>query len=88
MAPTYYWNAPGSLYPIIEITRLLGRPQPQMYPPVALNHDTWVNRTHKHFYIYASRPHENLEIWSALGAILGLFFKKNDAKIIVLKNSS
>ena len=30
-------------------TRLLGRPQPQMYPPVALNQYTWVNRTHKHF---------------------------------------
>ena len=30
------------------ITRLLGRPQPQMYPPVALNQYTWVNRTHKH----------------------------------------
>ena len=43
-------------------TRLLGRPQPQMYPPVALNQYTWVNRTHKHFFIYASRPHENFEI--------------------------
>ena len=32
-------------------TRLLGRPQPQMYPPVALNQYTLVNRTHKH-YIY------------------------------------
>ena len=32
-------------------TRLLGRPQPQMYPPVALNQHTLVNRTHKH-YIY------------------------------------
>ena len=31
------------------ITRLLGRPQPQMYPPVALNQNTLVNRTHKHF---------------------------------------
>ena len=30
-------------------TRLLGHPQPQMYPPVALNQYTWVNRTHKHF---------------------------------------
>ena len=30
-------------------TRLLGRPQPQMYPPVALNqYYTLVNRTHKH----------------------------------------
>ena len=35
------------------LTRLLGRPQPQMYPPVALNQYTLVNRTHKHFiYIY------------------------------------
>ena len=35
------------------LTRLLGRPQPQMYPPVALNQYVWVNRTHKHFiYIY------------------------------------
>ena len=33
------------------LTRLLGRPQPQMYPPVALNQYTLVNRTHKH-YIY------------------------------------
>ena len=30
-------------------TRLLGHPQPQMYPPVALNQYTLVNRTHKHF---------------------------------------
>ena len=47
-----------------EITRLLGRPQPQMYPPVALNQYTWVKRTPKHFFIYryASRPHENFEI--------------------------
>ena len=29
-------------------TRLLGHPQPQMYPPVALNQYTWVNGTHKH----------------------------------------
>ena len=44
-----YWST--------DPTRLLGRPQPQMYPPVALNHYTLVNRTHKHFiyiYIYAS----------------------------------
>ena len=40
------------------ITRL----QPQMYPPVTLNQYTWVNRTHKQFCIYASRPHENFEI--------------------------
>ena len=44
-------------YNIYIITRLLGRPQPQMYPPVALNQYTRVNRTHKHFFIYASRPH-------------------------------
>ena len=35
----------------MPLTRLLGRPQPQMYPPVALNQYTLVNRTHKH-YIY------------------------------------
>ena len=28
-------------------TRLLNRPQLQMYPPVALNQYTWVHRTHK-----------------------------------------
>ena len=35
-----------------------------MYPPVALNQYTWVNRTHKHFiYIYASsRPHKHYKI--------------------------
>ena len=33
------------------LSRLLGRPQPQMYPPVALNQYTWVNRTHK-FFLY------------------------------------
>ena len=44
-------------------TRLLGRPQPQMYPPVALNQHTLVNRTHKHYiYIYASRPRKHLKI--------------------------
>ena len=43
-------------------TRLLGRPQPQMYPPVALNQYKWVNRTRKHFCIYASMPHANFEI--------------------------
>ena len=42
-------------------TRLLGRPQPQMYPPVALNQYTWVNRTHKHFYICFK---ENFESFS------------------------
>ena len=40
------------------ITRLLGRPQPQMYPPVALNQYTLVNRTHKHYiYICFKAPH-------------------------------
>ena len=39
-------------------TRLLGRPQPQMYPPVTLNQYTWVNRIHKHFL----RPHAKFEI--------------------------
>ena len=45
-------------------TRFLGRPQPQMYHPVALNQHTWVNRTHKHFVyvLQHSRPHENFEI--------------------------
>ena len=46
-------------------TRLLGRPQLQMYPPVTLNQYTLVNRTHKHYiyiYIYASRPHKHLKI--------------------------
>ena len=34
-----------------------------MYPPVALNQYTLVNRTHKHYiYIYASRPHKHLKI--------------------------
>ena len=40
-----------------DTTRLLGRPQPQMYPPVALNQYTLVNRTHKHFiYICFQGP--------------------------------
>ena len=30
-------------------TRLFGCPQPQMYPPVALNQYTWANRTRRHF---------------------------------------
>ena len=41
------------------ITRLLGRPQPQMYPPVALNQYTLVNRTHKH-YIYMLQGPTNI----------------------------
>ena len=32
-------------FTITIITKLLGRPQPQMYPPVALHQYTWVNRT-------------------------------------------
>ena len=43
------------------LTRLLGRPQPQMYPPVALNQYTLVNRTHKHFiYIYMLQGPTNI----------------------------
>ena len=39
-----------SKYNIVSLlTRLLGRPQPQMYPLVTLNQYTWVNRTRKHF---------------------------------------
>ena len=42
-------------------TRLLGRPQPQMYPPVALNQYTLVNRTHKHYiYIYMFQGPTNI----------------------------
>ena len=37
-------------------TRLLGRPQPQMYPPGALNQYTWVNITHKHFLYMLQGP--------------------------------
>ena len=57
--PHHSWY---TLYCILKqwkkyITRLLGRPQPQMYPPVALNQYTWVNRTHKHYiYIYFKAP--------------------------------
>ena len=40
-------------------TRLLGRPQPQMYLPVALNQYTLVNRTHKH-YIYMLQGPTNI----------------------------
>ena len=43
----------------ILITRLLGRPQPQMYPPVALNQYTLVNRTHKH-HIYMLQGPTNI----------------------------
>ena len=44
---------------LVKITRLLGRPQPQMYPPVALNQYTLVNRTHKH-YIYMLQGPTNI----------------------------
>ena len=54
---TYIW-------PNVALTRLLGRPQPQMYPPVALNQYTWVNRTHKHFlYMLQSYPPTTCKIW-------------------------
>ena len=39
-----------------NITRLLGHPQPQMYPPVAINQYTWVNRTPKHFIYMLQGP--------------------------------
>ena len=42
-----------------EVTRLLGRPQPQMYPPVALNQYTWVNRTQT-FKIYMLQGPTNI----------------------------
>ena len=42
-------------------TRLLGRPQPQMYPPVALNQYTWVNRTHKHLLYMLQGPMQILK---------------------------
>ena len=37
-------------------TRLLGRPQPQMYPPVALNQYTLVNKIHKHLIYMLQGP--------------------------------
>ena len=40
----------------LNATRLLGRPQPQMYPPVTLNQYTWVNSTHKHFVYMLQGP--------------------------------
>ena len=52
-----------------DITRLLGRPQPQMYTPVVLSQYTWVNRTHNKekidnkFFIC-----ENINIFGYLGA--------------------
>ena len=48
-----YFPENDQIFHISVITRLLGRPQPQMYPQVVLNQYTWVNKTHKHFiYIY------------------------------------
>ena len=44
---------------IAQTTRLLGRPQPQMYPPVARNQYTLVNRTHEH-YIYMLQGPTNI----------------------------
>ena len=42
-----------------NVTRLLGRPQLQMYPPVALNQYTLVNKTPKH-YIYMLQGPTNI----------------------------
>ena len=58
--PSFINEEPRTMQ-IKYITRLLGRPQPQMYPPVALNQYTWVNRTHKISYIYF-KAHTNFEI--------------------------
>ena len=44
---------------MVNLTRLLGRSQPQMYPPVTLNQHTLVNRTHKH-YIYMLQGPTNI----------------------------
>ena len=41
-------------FPIV--TRLLGRPQPQMYPPVSLNQYTLVNQDHKYFIYMLQGP--------------------------------
>ena len=57
----YHLHTHARTHTYIHTCRLLGRPQPQMYPPVALNQYTWVNRTQT-FVIYASRPHGNFEI--------------------------
>ena len=51
-------------YTCISLTRLLSRPQPQMYPPVALNQYTWVNWIHNKHFRYASRPHKHFWIKS------------------------
>ena len=50
---------------IVITTRLLDRPQPQMYPLVALNQYTWVNRTHKHF-VYMLQGPMNILKWISL----------------------
>ena len=62
-------------------TRLLGRPQPQMYPPVALNQYTLVNRTHKH------RPHHSGDICTTRGNNLKTIFSfmgQNVKKMYIL----
>ena len=51
-----YFNYPYFTPIQLNLTRLLGRPQLQMYPPVALNQYTWVNRTHKHFLYMLQGP--------------------------------
>ena len=68
---TYFWvsysqNSVSPPPPMVCVyynqqvaTRLLGRPQPQMYPPVARNQYTLVNRTHKH-YIYMLQGPTNI----------------------------
>ena len=60
-------------YTLHLITRLLGHPQPQMYPPVALNQYTCtsrVNRTHTNV-IYRIVPNRRaLREWRPLGARL------------------
>ena len=38
------------------IIMLLGRPQPQIYPPVTLNQYTLVNRTRKHIIYMLQGP--------------------------------
>ena len=44
-----------------SLTRLLGHPQPQMYPPVGLNQYTLVNKTHIiYIYVYAYQGSANI----------------------------
>ena len=58
----YYWTNKWSKKLTHQSqTRLLGRPQPQLYPPVALNQYILVNRTHKHYiYIYMLQGPTNI----------------------------